>query len=110
MGRTWEDNRGSKKLPAILDLNRGTTVSRKNMTATLFLLFGIGSAVAQNSCAARAMSEDGKPLAGPARTSFMKSCCEHSARDKEGKPLEGQARAMYVEMCRGSLSAPAERG
>ena len=85
-------------------------MSRTIPAATVFLLVGIAGATAQNSCAARAMGEDGKPLAGPARSSFMKTCCEHSARDKEGKPLEGQARAIYVEMCRGSLSAPAERG
>ena len=85
-------------------------MSRTIATATLFLLFGIGSVVAQGSCAARAISEDGKPLAGAARTSFMKKCCEASALDKDGKPLEGDAKASFLEKCQSSFSAPEERG
>ncbi len=38
-------------------------------TAILVSLFGIGSAVAQSSCATKAVSKDGKTLAGAARTS-----------------------------------------
>lgn len=78
--------------------------------AILLLLFGIGSAIAQGSCAPRAMGEDGKPLAEPARTSFMKKCCDETAVDKDGKPLQGEAKTTYVEMCRGSFSAPDDRG
>ena len=85
-------------------------MSRTITALTLFLLFGIGSAIAQGSCATRAMSEDGKPLAGPARTNFMKKCCEDSALDKNGKPLQGDAKATYLERCQGSFSEPAERG
>jgi len=85
-------------------------MSRTITTATLLLLFGIASAIAQGSCAARAMSENGKPLTEPARTSFMKKCCEDSAVDKDGKPLEGDAKASYLERCEGSFSAPAGRG
>src|SRR5436190_4198141 len=67
-------------------------MSRTIPAATVFLLVGIAGATAQNSCAARAMSEDGKPLAGPARTSFMKKCCEDSARDRDAsaRGSEGQ--------------------
>jgi hypothetical protein len=79
-------------------------------TTILVLLLGIGSAVAQGSCATRAISEDGKPLAGAARTSFMKKCCEASALDKAGKPLEGAAKASYLEKCEGAFSAPEDRG
>jgi hypothetical protein len=78
-------------------------------TAILVSLLGIGSAIAQGSCATRAIGEHGKPLAGAARTSFMKRCCEASALDKEGKPLEGAARASYLENCEGAFSAPEER-
>jgi hypothetical protein len=49
-------------------------------TTLLVSLLGIGSAVAQSSCAAKAVSKDGKPLAGAARTSAIKRCCEDSAR------------------------------
>jgi hypothetical protein len=85
-------------------------MSRTITAATLFLLFGIVSAIAQDSCAARAMSKDGKPLTEPARTSFMKKCCEDTALNREGKPLEGDAKASYLEKCQGSFSAPADRG
>jgi len=78
--------------------------------ATLFLLLGIVSAGAQYSCAARAMSEDGKPLTEPARTRFMKKCCEDSALDRDGKPLKGDAKASYLQKCQSSFSAPADRG
>jgi hypothetical protein len=77
--------------------------------AILVSLLGIGSAVAQGSCAARALSEDGKPLAGAARTSFMKKCCEASALDKDRKPLEGAAKTSYLEMCESAVLAPAAR-
>ena len=33
------------------------------------------------------MSKEGKPLAGAAKTSFVKKCCEQSAVSKGGKPL-----------------------
>jgi hypothetical protein len=79
-------------------------------TAVLISLLGIGSAVAQGSCATRAIGEDGKPLAGAARTSFMKRCCEASALDQNGKPLEGTAKASYLEKCESAFSAPEERG
>jgi len=81
-------------------------MSRTIITAILFLLFGIGSVIAQGSCAARAKSEDGKPLAGSARTSFMKKCCEDSALDKDGKPLQGDAKTSYLKRCQGSFSEP----
>ncbi len=78
--------------------------------AILVSLLGTGSAVAQGSCAARALGEDGKPLAGAARTSFMKKCCEASALDKEGKPLEGAAKTSYLEKCESAFTVPEERG
>jgi hypothetical protein len=49
--------------------------------------------------ACKAVSKDGKPLAGAAKTSFMQKCCEDSARSKDGKPLAGAAKASYVEKC-----------
>jgi hypothetical protein len=78
--------------------------------AILVSLLGIGSAIAQGSCATRAIGKDGKALAGAARTSFMKECCEASALDKDGKPLEGSARASYLEKCASAFPAPEERG
>jgi len=68
-------------------------------TAFLISLFGIGSAIAQSSCATKAVSKDGKPLAGAARTSSIKKCCEDSAVSAEGKKLSGAAKTSYVKKC-----------
>ena len=80
--------------------------------AGLVSALGIGSAFGQSTCAAKAISEDGKPLAGAARTSFIKKCCEDSALDSNGRPLEGDAKASYLAKCEAddSFSAPPSRG
>ena len=59
-------------------------------------VFAAGPALAQ-SC--KAVSAEGKPLAGAAKTSYMKKCCEDSAKSAEGKPLAGAAKAGYVKKC-----------
>jgi hypothetical protein len=68
-------------------------------TAMLISLFGIGSAIAQSSCATKAVSKDGKPLSGAARTSAIKKCCKDSAVSKDGKRLSGAAKASFVKKC-----------
>ncbi len=68
-------------------------------TAILVSLIGLGSAVAQSSCATKAVSKDGKPLAGAARTSSIKKCCEDSALSADGKKLSGAAKASFVKKC-----------
>jgi hypothetical protein len=65
----------------------------------LVSLLGIGSAVAQTTCATKAVSKDGKPLSGAARTSSIKKCCEESAVSKDGKPLSGAAKDSFVKRC-----------
>jgi hypothetical protein len=58
-------------------------------------------------CAAKAVSKDGKPLTGAAKTSFMKKCesenvatgCEAKAVSKDGKPLAGAARTSFIKKC-----------
>ena len=62
-------------------------------------LFAVGPALA-HSC--KAVSADGKPLAGAAKTSFMKKCCEANAKSADGKPLSGAAKNSYVKKCMGS--------
>jgi hypothetical protein len=59
--------------------------------ALIVSTFAVGSAAAQ-SCATKAVSKDGKPLAGAAKMSSMKKCCEDSAVSKDGKPLSGAAK------------------
>jgi len=68
-------------------------------TALLVSLLGVGSALAQSSCATKAVSKDGKPLAGAARTSSIKKCCEDSALSADGKKLSGAAKASFVKKC-----------
>jgi hypothetical protein len=68
--------------------------------ALLLGVFAAGPVYAQ-TCASKALSKDGKPLAGAAKTSFMKKCCEDSALSKDGKPLAGAAKASYVKKCLG---------
>jgi hypothetical protein len=66
--------------------------------ALVLLAFAAGSASAQ-TCAAKAVGKDGKPLAGAAKASFMKKCCNDSAVGKDGKPLAGAAKDAYVKKC-----------
>jgi hypothetical protein len=72
--------------------------------AILASLLGIGSAMAQDSCANKAISKDGKPLSGAARTSSIKKCCDDSAVSKDGKPLSGAAKTSYVKKCQADAS------
>ena len=67
--------------------------------AVLVSVLGMGSALAQGSCATQAVSKDGKPLSGAAKTSAMKKCCEQAAVSSEGKPLSGAAKTSSVKKC-----------
>ncbi len=70
--------------------------------AALITCFAAGSALAQ-SCESKAVSKDGKPLAGAAKTSFIKKCkqdtCEAKADGKDGKPLAGAAKTSFMSKC-----------
>jgi len=70
------------------------------LATALALIMASGSAIAQDAtCASKAVGRDGKPLAGAAKTSFMKKCCEDSAVSKDGKPLSGAAKTSFVKKC-----------
>jgi hypothetical protein len=71
---------------------------KRILLAAVITSFAFGSAMAQ-SCATKAVSKDGKALAGAAKTSFIKKCCEDSAMSKDGKPLSGAAKTSYVKKC-----------
>ena len=71
---------------------------KKVALALLISSFAIGPALAQ-SCTTKAMSKDGKPLAGAAKASFMKKCCEDSAMGSDGKKLAGAAKTSYLQKC-----------
>ena len=71
---------------------------KRIVIALLLGVFATGPAYAQ-TCTTQAMSRDGKPLWGAAKTSFIKKCCEDSAVSKEGKPLSGAAKTSYMAKC-----------
>jgi hypothetical protein len=65
--------------------------------------FAAGTAMAQETCESKAVGKDGKPLAGAAKTSFMKKCmaesCESKAVSADGKPLSGAAKTSFLKKC-----------
>jgi opacity protein-like surface antigen len=72
--------------------------------AAVIATFAAGSAFAQDaSCEMKAMGKDGKPLAGAAKTSFMKKCnhdsCEAKAVGSDGKKLAGAAKTSFMKKC-----------
>ncbi len=95
----------------------------KKLLITLLLSsFAMGSSVAfaepaAAGCEARALTKDGKPLAGAAKAAFLKKCekgdatdaagnaanatsgCEARAIGKNGKPLAGAAKAAFLKKC-----------
>ena len=76
---------------------------RKLLLAAFVAMFAGGAALAQESCETKAMGKDGKPLAGAAKTSFMKKCmadsCAAKAVSAEGKPLSGAAKTSFMKKC-----------
>ncbi len=76
---------------------------RSVLIAAVVATFAVGSAMAQESCESKAMGKDGKPLAGAAKTSFMKKCmadsCATKAVSSDGKPLSGAAKNSFMKKC-----------
>ena len=86
---------------------------------TLALAMSVGNAAwadAKADCEAKAVSKDGKPLAGAAKDASVKKCmkgdgkaaapadeakakCEKEAVSKDGKPLAGAAKNASVKKC-----------
>jgi hypothetical protein len=68
-----------------------------------------GSATAQQilpsdtTCELYAMDRNGKPLAGTARSSFIKKCkhemCAGKAIGNDGRPLAGAAKVSFMKNC-----------
>ena len=76
---------------------------KRIVLALLITAFAAGSAMAQTACETKAVGKDGKPLAGAAKTSFLKKCkadaCAGKAVDKNGKPLSGSAKNSFMTKC-----------
>jgi len=78
-----------------------------------FLVLGtclLAGAAQAASCDAKAIDKNGKPLAGAAKSSFVKKCekdamssaapaCEAKAMDKNGKALAGAAKSSFMKKC-----------
>ena len=77
---------------------------KRIIVAALIMSFAVGSAMAQATCESKAISKDGKPLAGAAKTSFVNKCkkdaCESKAISKGGKPLFGAAKNSFMQKCK----------
>jgi len=78
---------------------------KRIVLALLITAFAAGTAMAQ-SCDAKAIGKDGKPLHGAAKTSFVNKCkkdaCAAQAMNKEGKPLYGAAKNSFMTKCKKS--------
>lgn len=76
---------------------------RKILLAAFVVAFAGGAALAQEACESKAVGKDGKPLAGAAKTSFMKKCmadtCATKAVGQDGKPLSGAAKTSFMKKC-----------
>ncbi|MFO1098250.1 MAG: hypothetical protein U1E81_08250 [Xanthobacteraceae bacterium] len=76
---------------------------KRVLVAAAIVILCIGSAVAQETCDSKAVSSEGKPLAGAAKKSFVQKCkkdaCEPKAVDSNGKPLKGAAKNSFMKKC-----------
>jgi hypothetical protein len=65
-----------------------------------------GTAAMAQSCESKAVSAEGKPLHGAAKTSFVRKCkqdaCESKAVSADGKPLHGAAKNSFMAKCKRS--------
>jgi hypothetical protein len=69
----------------------------------MIMALAIGPALAQETCASKAVGKNGKPLAGAALNSFLKKCkreaCLPKAVSAEGKKLYGAAKNSFKRKC-----------
>src|ERR1700721_3675229 len=91
------------QLQTLQAYGRDKEMIRGILLAALIATFAGGAAFAQETCESKAVGKDGKPLAGAAKTSFMKKCmtdtCATKAVSAEGKPLSGAAKNSFIAKC-----------
>jgi len=86
--------------------------------SAMFAPVATAATPATADCTAKAVSKAGKPLAGAAKTSFMKKCeadsggaaaapsgCADKAVSKAGKPLAGAAKTSFMKKCEADAAA-----
>ena len=91
------------------DMNKFLTVAMSSLFAVTLMFSQVANAA--SDCEAKAVSKAGKPLAGAAKTSFIKKCeadsggaaapsgCADKAVGKNGKPLAGAAKTSFIKKC-----------
>ena len=76
---------------------------KRILLAALVLSLNFTFAFAQVTCGSRAVSKEGKPLAGAAKASFLKKCkrdtCQAKAVGSDGRPLVGAAKKSFMQKC-----------
>jgi hypothetical protein len=76
---------------------------KRILLAALVLSLNFTFAFAQESCESRAVSKEGKPLAGAAKASFLKKCkrdtCQAKAVGSDGRQLVGAAKKSFMQKC-----------
>ena len=85
------------------NLNQMESNITRLMLAAIVTAFAIGTAAAQGACESRAVGQDGRPLAGAAKNSFLAKCkreaCAPKAVGSYGKPLKGAAKNSFMAKC-----------
>ena len=73
------------------------------LAVVLVSTFSSTLALAQTACETQAVGKDNKPLAGAAKSAFVKKCkkdaCESKAIGSDGKPLAGAAKNSFMKKC-----------
>ena len=79
----------------------------RTIAAVLISMLFAAPGFAQSACEALAVGKDGKPLAGAAKTAFVKKCktdsCEPKAVSSDGKPLSGAAKNSFMKECQNGV-------
>ena len=76
---------------------------KRILLAVMIAALALGPAMAQETCASKAVGKNGRPLAGAALNSFLKKCkrqaCKPKAVSVEGKKLSGAAKNSFMQKC-----------
>jgi hypothetical protein len=73
------------------------------LISTVAISFFLTTGAFAQTCEVKAVSKEGKPLAGAAKSSFVNKCkkdtCEVKAVSADGKKLSGAAKSSFMKKC-----------
>ena len=76
---------------------------KRILLAALVLSLNLSAVAFAETCESKAVSREGKPLAGAAKTSFLKKCkrdtCQVKAVGSNGRALAGAAKKSFMQKC-----------